>query len=101
MDFLSIDLRNEIFSLWRQGEASVFLLLIITNHFFAQSEVRFIASSILMTVVVTCSAFVHNGRSSACSAHGMWVYSWSQMSPVKLIKRVDEMTPPCGTPDFH
>ena len=50
--------------------ASVLVLLIITSHFFAQSEMRFIASCILMDVVVTCSALVHNARSSACSAVG-------------------------------
>ena len=48
--------------------ASVLVLFIITNHSFAQSEMRFIASCILMVVMVTCSALVHNARSSACSA---------------------------------
>ena len=38
--------------------ASVLVLLIITNHSFAQSEMRIIASCILMAAVVTCSALV-------------------------------------------
>ena len=51
--------------------ASVLVLLIITNHSFAQSEMRFIASCILMAAVVTCSTLVHNARSPACRALGM------------------------------
>ena len=78
--------------------ASVLVLLFITNHSFAQSEMRFIASCILVAAVVTCSASVHNARSSAFSARGMWEDSWSQMSFMKIMKRVGEMTPPCETP---
>ena len=78
--------------------ASVLVLLIITNHSLAQSEMRLIASRILMAAVVTCSTLVHNARSSACKARGMWEDSWSQMSSMKIMKRVGEMTPPCGTP---
>ena len=81
--------------------ASVLVLLIITNNSFAQSEMRFIASRILMAAVVTCSGLVHNTRLSACSARGMWEDSWSQMSSMKIMRRVGKMTPPCGTPDFH
>ena len=77
---------------------SVLVLLIIANHSFAQSEMRFIASCILMAAVVTCSPLVHNARSFACSARGMWEDSWSQMSSMKIMKRVGEMTPLCGTP---
>ena len=73
------------------------VLLIITNHSFAQSEMRFIASCILMAAVITCSALVHSARSSACSARGMWEDSWPQTSSLKIMKRVGEMTPPCGT----
>ena len=51
--------------------ASVLVLLIITSHSFAQCEMKFIASCILMAAVVTCSALVHNAGSSACSARGM------------------------------
>ena len=60
---------------------SVLVLPIITNHSVAQSEMRFIASCILMAAVVTvtCSVFVHNARSSACSIREMWEDSWSQM----------------------
>ena len=78
--------------------ASVLVLLIITSHSFAQSEMMFIASCIQVAAVVTCSALVHNARSSACSARGMGEDSWSQMSSMKIMKRVGEMTPPCGTP---
>ena len=60
--------------------ASVLLLLIITSHSFAQSEMRFIASCILMAAVVNCSALVHNARSSTCSTRGMLEDRWSQMS---------------------
>ena len=77
--------------------ASVLVQLIITNHTFAQSEMRFIASCILIAAVVACSPLVHNARSYACSAHWMWEDSWSQMSSMKIMKRVGEMTPPCGT----
>ena len=77
--------------------ASVLVQLIITNHTFAQSEMRFIGACILMAAVVTCSALVHNARSSACSAHWMWEDSWSQMSSVKVMKKVGAVTPPCGT----
>ena len=77
--------------------ASVLVLLIITKHSFAQSEMRFIVSCILMAAVVTCSALVHNARSSACSARGMWEDIWKQMSSMKIMKGVGEMTPPCGT----
>ena len=76
---------------------SILVLLVITNHSFAQSEMRFVASCILMAAVVTCSALVHNARSYACSARGMWEDGWSQMSSMKIMKRVGEMTPPCGT----
>ena len=51
--------------------ASVLILLIIASYSFAQSEMRFIASCILMAAVVTYSALVHKARSSACSARGM------------------------------
>ena len=78
--------------------ASVSVLLIITDHSFAQSEMRFIASCILLAAAVSCSALVHNARSSARSAHGMCEDSYSQMSPMKIMKIVGEMTPPCGTP---
>ena len=57
--------------------ASVLVLLIITNHSFAQSEMRFIASCIMMAAVVTYSDLVHNARLSTCSARGMWEDSWS------------------------
>ena len=76
--------------------ASVLVLLIITNHSFAQSEMRFIASCIMMAAVVTCCALVHN----ACRACGMLEDSCSQMSSMKIMKRVGEMTPPCGTPSL-
>ena len=75
--------------------ASVLVLLIITNHSVALSEMRFIASCILMDAMVT---LVHNAMSSTCSARGMWEDRWSQMSSMKIKKRVGEMTPPCGTP---
>ena len=71
--------------------ASLIVLLIISNHSFAQSEMRFTASYILMAAVVTCSALGHKARSSACSSRGMWVDSWSQMSLRKIMKRVGEM----------
>ena len=45
--------------------ASVLVLLIITNHSFTQSEMRFSASCILVAAVVTCNALVYNARSSA------------------------------------
>ena len=78
--------------------ASVLVLLINTNHSFAQSEMRCIAPCIMNAAVVTCSALVQNTMSSACSARGMWEDSWSQMSSMKIVKRVGEMTPPCWTP---
>ena len=53
-----------------------------------------------MATVVICSALVHNAMSSACSARGMWEGSWSQMPSMKTMKRVGEMTPPCGTPSL-
>ena len=80
--------------------ASVWVLLIIANHSFAQSEMRFITSCIWMAAVFTYSTLVHNSRSFACSAHGMWEDSWSQMSSMKITKRVGERTPPCGTPSL-
>ena len=79
------------------------VLLIITNHFFAQSETRFIASYILMAAVVICSALVHNARSSACSAHGMMKDirdDEGQMSSMKIMKSVGEVTPRCGAPSL-
>ena len=32
-----------------------------------------------MAAVVICSALVHNARSSACGACGMWEDSWSHI----------------------
>ena len=80
--------------------ASVLVLLIITNHSFAQSEMRFIASCILIAAVVTCSALVHNARSSACGDHRMCEDSCSKMSSVEIMKRMGEMTPPCWAPSL-
>ena len=51
-----------------------------------------------MTLVDIVNAVV--SRSSAYSAHGMWEDSWSHMSSMKIMKRVGEMTPPCGTPSL-
>ena len=68
--------------------ASVLVLLIITNHSVAQCEMRFIASCNLMAAVVTFSALVHNSRSSACSARRMCEGSCSQVSSMKIMKRV-------------
>ena len=95
VDFLFTGLQNELFSLGDREKqvASVLVLLIIANHSFAQSEMRFIASCILMAVMVTCSALVNSTRSSACSACGMCEDSCSQMSSMKIMKRVGKMNP--------
>ena len=77
--------------------ASVLVLFIIINLPFAQFEMRFIASCILMAAVVTCSALVHNARSSACRAHRMWEDGWSQMSSMNILKRMCEMNLLRGT----
>ena len=70
---MSIDLQDSSVLGDREKQvALVLVLLIITNHSFAQSEMRFIASCLLMATLVTCSALVHNARLSTCSARGMW-----------------------------
>ena len=86
-------------SLGRQGEAGGFNLASVDHYqpLFCQVMI-FIASCILVAAVVTCSALVYNVRSSEHSAHGMWEHSWSHMSSMKIMKRVGEMTQPCGTP---
>ena len=89
MDFLFSDLQHKLFSLERYREAGgiVLVLLITTNHSFVQSEMRFIAFCILKAAVVTCSASVHNARSSTCSARGVRVDSWSHNY---VVNEVDE-----------
>ena len=49
-------MNSSIMGVREKQVASVLVLLIITNHSFAQSEIKFIASCIPMAAVVTCSA---------------------------------------------